>query len=39
MTGQAAVETDLFVGALEALRGTRVGLVAFDAFPPRLPGE
>ena len=40
VTGQAAVETDMFVGALEALaRDPSVGLVAFDAFPPRLPGE
>jgi acyl-CoA synthetase (NDP forming) len=36
VTGQAAVETDMFVGALEALgRDDAVGLVAFDAFPPR----
>ena len=40
MTGQAAVETELFVGALRALaRDPAVGLVAIDAFPPRLPGE
>jgi acyl-CoA synthetase (NDP forming) len=40
VTGQAAVETDLFVGALEALAADpAVGLVAFDAFPPRLAGE
>jgi acetate---CoA ligase (ADP-forming) len=36
VTGQAAVETDLFVGALEALADDpAIGLVAFDAFPPR----
>jgi acyl-CoA synthetase (NDP forming) len=36
VTGQAAVETDLFCDALEALaRDPAVGLVAFDAFPPR----
>ncbi len=40
VTGQAAVETDMFVGALEALAADpKVGLIAFDAFPPRLPGE
>jgi acyl-CoA synthetase (NDP forming) len=40
VTGQAAVETDLFVGALGALaRDPSVGFVAIDAFPPRLPGE
>lgn len=40
VTGQAAVETDLFSGALEALANDpAVGLIAFDAFPPRLPGE
>jgi acyl-CoA synthetase (NDP forming) len=40
VTGQAAVETDMYVGALTALAGDpNVGLVAFDAFPPRLPGE
>jgi acyl-CoA synthetase (NDP forming) len=40
VTGQAAVETDMFEGALEALAGdASVGLVAFDAFPPRLAGE
>ena len=40
MTGQAAVETDMFVDALTALASDpSVGLVAFDAFPPRLPGE
>ncbi|MEO8291856.1 MAG: acetate--CoA ligase family protein [Actinomycetota bacterium] len=40
VTGQAAVETDMFSGALEALANDpAVGLIAFDAFPPRLPGE
>jgi acetate---CoA ligase (ADP-forming) len=40
VTGQAAVETDMFCGALEALANDPgVGLVAFDAFPPRLEGE
>jgi acetate---CoA ligase (ADP-forming) len=40
VTGQAAVETELFCGALEAIAGDpAVGLVAFDAFPPRLEGE
>jgi acetate---CoA ligase (ADP-forming) len=40
VTGQAAVETELFVGALEALAADpAIGLVAFDAFPPRLEGE
>ena len=40
VTGQAAVETDMFVGALRAIAADpSVGLVAFDAFPPRLPGE
>lgn len=40
VTGQAAVETDMFVDALTALaKDPGVGLVAFDAFPPRLPGE
>ncbi|MGE5227993.1 MAG: acetate--CoA ligase family protein [Planctomycetaceae bacterium] len=40
VTGQAAVETDMFVGALEALaRDPSVGLIVFDAFPPRLPDE
>jgi len=34
------VETDMFVGALTALANDpAIGLVAFDAFPPRLPGE
>jgi acyl-CoA synthetase (NDP forming) len=36
VTGQAAVETDMFEAALEALANDPViGLVAFDAFPPR----
>jgi len=40
VTGQAAVETDMFVDALAALAADPgVGLVAFDAFPPRLEGE
>jgi acyl-CoA synthetase (NDP forming) len=40
VTGQAAVETDMFCGALQALADDpEVGLIAFDAFPPRLPGE
>ncbi|TMK90873.1 MAG: hypothetical protein E6G37_12805, partial [Actinobacteria bacterium] len=40
VTGQAAVETEMFVGALQALASDpAIGLVAFDAFPPRLPGE
>ncbi len=40
VTGQAAVETDLFCDALEALaHDPSVGFIAFDAFPPRLEGE
>ena len=40
VTGQAAVETEMFVGALEALAGDPgVGFVGFDAFPPRLESE
>ena len=40
VTGQAAVETEMFEGALEALaEDPAIGLVAFDAFPPRLAGE
>ncbi len=40
VTGQAAVETDMFVGALEALAGDPgVGFVGLDAFPPRLESE
>ncbi len=36
VTGQAAVETDMFEGALEALASDpNIGFVAFDAFPPR----
>jgi acetate---CoA ligase (ADP-forming) len=40
VTGQAAVETDMFEGALEALANDpSIGLIVFDAFPPRLTGE
>lgn len=40
VTGQAAVETDMYVGAIEALaKDPAVGFVAFDAFPPRLAEE
>jgi len=40
VTGQAAVEVERYVGALEALAADpAIGLVGFDAFPPRLPGE
>ena len=40
VTGQAAVETQMFSDALEALaHDPAVGLIAFDAFPPRLPDE
>jgi len=40
VTGQAAVEVDMFEGALEALANDpKVGVVAFDAFPPRLENE
>jgi acetate---CoA ligase (ADP-forming) len=40
VTGQAAVETDMFCAALDALaHDAAVGLIAFDAFPPRLEGE
>ncbi len=40
VTGQAAVETGMFVDALAALAADPgIGLVAFDAFPPRLEGE
>jgi acyl-CoA synthetase (NDP forming) len=36
VTGQAAVETDMFCAALDALaHDPAVGFVAFDAFPPR----
>ncbi|HWO70231.1 MAG TPA: CoA-binding protein, partial [Actinomycetota bacterium] len=40
VTGQAAVEVQRYVGALEALAADpAVGLIGFDAFPPRLEGE
>ena len=41
VTGQAAVETRMFEDALDGARAPipRVGVVAFDAFPPRLAGE
>lgn len=40
VTGQAAVETDRYERALQVLADDpSVGFVAFDAFPPRLPGE
>ena len=40
VTGQAAVETEMYEGALEALADDpAVGLIAFDAFPPRIEGE
>jgi len=40
VTGQAAVEADMFCGALQALAADpSVGIIAFDAFPPRLAGE
>jgi acyl-CoA synthetase (NDP forming) len=40
VTGQAAVETRMFRGALRALaRDPAVGIVAFDAFPPRSEDE
>jgi len=40
VTGQAAVETDMFCGALEAMASDpAVGLIVFDAFPPRLASE
>ena len=40
VTGQAAVETEMYEGALEALANDpSIGLIAFDAFPPRLDGE
>jgi acetate---CoA ligase (ADP-forming) len=36
VTGQAAVETRMFRGALRALaHDPAIGLIAFDAFPPR----
>ena len=40
VTGQAAVETELFRAALRALANDpEVGFVAFDAFPPRFETE
>jgi len=40
VTGQAAVETDMYVGAIEALASDpAIGFVGFDAFPPRLEDE
>jgi acyl-CoA synthetase (NDP forming) len=40
VTGQAAVELDMYCDALEALADDpAIGLVAVDAFPPRLEGE
>jgi acyl-CoA synthetase (NDP forming) len=40
VTGQAAVETEMFRGALAALADDpAVGLVVFDAFPPRTEDE
>ena len=40
VTGQAAVETEMFAGALETLANDpAVGLIVFDAFPPRLDDE
>jgi acyl-CoA synthetase (NDP forming) len=40
VTGQAAVETQMFCDALDALaRDPAVGFVGFDAFPPRLADE
>jgi len=40
VTGQAAVETRMFEDALTALAADpALGVVAFDAFPPRLAGE
>jgi acetate---CoA ligase (ADP-forming) len=40
VTGQAAVQTEMYVGALEALAGDpAIGLIGFDAFPPRLGSE
>ncbi len=40
VTGQAAVETEMYVGALEALASDPgVGFIGFDAFPPRLEDE
>jgi acyl-CoA synthetase (NDP forming) len=40
VTGQAAVETHMYVAAIEALAGDPgLGLIGFDAFPPRLESE
>jgi len=40
VTGQAAVETEMYEGALDALANDHsIGLIAFDAFPPRLESE
>jgi acyl-CoA synthetase (NDP forming) len=40
VTGQAAVETEMFQGALAALADDPgIGLVVFDAFPPRTEDE
>ena len=40
VTGQAAVETDMFCKALDALaHDPAVGVVVIDAFPPRMAGE
>ena len=40
VTGQAAVETEMYEDALEALANDpSLGLIAFDAFPPRIEGE
>jgi acetate---CoA ligase (ADP-forming) len=40
VTGQAAVETEMFRGALAALADDpSIGLVVFDAFPPRTEDE
>lgn len=40
VTGQAAVETEMYEDALEGLANDpSIGLIAFDAFPPRIEGE
>lgn len=40
VTGQAAVETDMYCGALDALaHDPSIGFVAIDAFPPRGDSE
>jgi acyl-CoA synthetase (NDP forming) len=40
VTGQAAVEIDMYCEALEAIAGDpAIGFVAVDAFPPRLEDE